>query len=187
MNGWRRFENAVNKLSGAFGWIAGWLCILMIAVVFFDVIARYLFESGSIAMQELEWHLFAAVFLLGAAYTMREDAHVRVDVFYARMSVRKKAVVDLFGTVFFVLPMCTLILYSAYDVVAYAYEFQEVSNDPGGLPYRFLFKALLPLGYFLVLIQALAIVSRNIRILAGKDVAEKRAEDSRHSTSQDRT
>ncbi|MCB1936426.1 MAG: TRAP transporter small permease subunit [Nitrosomonas sp.] len=172
MNGLHKFEYAVNRLSGAFGWIAGWLCILMIAVVFFDVIARYLFESGSIAMQELEWHLFAAVFLLGAAYTMREDAHVRVDVFYAKLPVRKKAVIDLFGTVFFVIPMYTLILYSSYDFVAYAYEFQEVSNDPGGLPYRFLFKALLPLGYFLVLIQSLAIISRNIRILMGDVVTD---------------
>lgn len=167
MNALRKFERAVNNISGAFGWLAGWLCILMIAVVFIDVVARYLFESGSIAMQELEWHLFAAVFLLGAAYTMRENANVRVDVFYERMSIRKKAIVDLFGTVFFVIPMCTLILYSAYDFVAYSYAVQEVSNDPGGLPYRFAFKALLPLGYLLVLIQSLAVISRNIRILAG--------------------
>ena len=163
----RKFERVAGQISGAFGWLAGWLCILMIAIVFVDVIARYLFESGSIAMQEMEWHLFAAVFLLGAAYTMRENANVRVDVFYARMSRRKKAVVDIFGTVFFVIPMCTLIVHSSYDFVAYAYEVQEVSNDPGGLPYRFAFKALLPLGYFLVLIQAFAVISRNIRLLVG--------------------
>ena len=167
MDALRKFERVVGQISGAFGWLAGWLCILMIAIVFVDVIARYLFESGSIAMQEMEWHLFAAVFLLGAAYTMREDANVRVDVFYARMSMRKKAVVDLFGTVFFVIPMSTLIMYSAYDFVAYAFEVREVSNDPGGLPYRFVFKSLLPLGYFLVLIQAFAVISRNIRILCG--------------------
>lgn len=167
----RKFEHTINRLSGLFGWIAGWLCILMIVVVFFDVIARYAFASGSIALQELEWHLFAAVFLLGAAYTLREDAHVRVDVFYAKLPARKKAVIDLCGTVFFVVPMCTLILYSAYDFVAYAYLFQEESSDPGGLPYRFLFKALLPLGYFLVLMQSFAVISKNIRLLAGDDAA----------------
>ncbi|MCB1947717.1 MAG: hypothetical protein KDF62_01865, partial [Nitrosomonas sp.] len=75
--------------------------------------------------------------------------------------------VDIFGTVFFVIPMCTLILYSSFDFVAYSYEVQEISNDPGGLPYRFAFKALLPLGYFLVLIQSLAVIARNIRILTG--------------------
>ncbi len=165
----RRLEQAIGKLSGAFGWLAGWLCILMIGVVFVDVVARYGFDAGSIAMQELEWHLFAAVFLLGAAYTMREDANVRVDVFYARMTPRKKAMVDIFGTVVFVIPMCTLILYSSYDFVSYSYQIQEISNDPGGLPYRFAFRALLPLGYFLVMIQSLAVVSRNVRLLAGDD------------------
>ncbi len=84
MNVLRQFEQLIGKLSGAAGWLAGWLCILMIAVVFIDVIARYGFDSGSIAMREMEWHLFAAVFLLGAAYTMREDANVRVDVFYQK-------------------------------------------------------------------------------------------------------
>lgn len=163
----RKFELWVNKLSGAFGWLAGWFCIAMICVVFIDVIARYAFDAGSIAMQELEWHLFAAVFLLGAAYTMREDADVRVDVFYAYMSPQKKAWTNIFGVLIFVIPMCSLILFSSYDFVTYSYKIQEISNDPGGLPYRFAFKALLPIGYFLVLIQSLAVISRNIRVLSG--------------------
>lgn len=163
----RNFESWADKLSGAFGWLAGWLCIIMIGVVFIDVIARYAFDAGSIAMQELEWHLFAAVFLLGAAYTMREDANVRVDVFYAGMPPQKKAWVNIFGTLIFVIPMCSLILFSSYDFVTYSYKIQEISNDPGGLPYRFAFKALLPIGYLLVLVQSLAVISRNIRILSG--------------------
>jgi TRAP-type mannitol/chloroaromatic compound transport system permease small subunit len=167
MNFLRQLEQFINKLSGAFGWLAGWLCILMICVVFYDVIARYVFQGGSIAMQEMEWHLFAAVFLLGAAYTMREDANVRVDVFYAQMHPRKKAIIDIFGTVVFVIPMCSLILYSSYDFVTYSYKIKEISSDPGGLHYRFAFNALLPLGYFLVLIQSLAVISRNARLLAG--------------------
>jgi TRAP-type mannitol/chloroaromatic compound transport system permease small subunit len=141
----------------------------MILVVFIDVVARYAFASGSIAMQEMEWHLFAAMFLLGASYTMREDANVRVDVFYGRMSPRTKAVVDILGTVLFVIPMCTLILYSSYDFVSYSYQIQEVSVDPGGLPYRFAFKALLPIGYTLVLLQSLSVISRNARLLCGNE------------------
>lgn len=167
MNFLHKFEQAINRLSGVFGWLAGWLCLAMIGVVFIDVVARYVFAAGSIAMQEMEWHLFAAMFLLGAAYTMREDANVRVDVFYARMSPRRKAVVDILGTLLFVIPMCSLILYSSYDFVAYSYKVQEVSTDPGGLPYRFAFKALLPLAYLLVLMQSLAVISRNARLLAG--------------------
>jgi TRAP-type mannitol/chloroaromatic compound transport system permease small subunit len=163
----RKFEHITGKLSGAAGWLAGWLCVLMIGVVFIDVIARYLFRGGSMAMQELEWHLFAAVFLLGAAYTVREDANVRVDVFYTRLTPRRKALVDIGGHVLFVIPMCSLILFSSWDFVSYSYQLQEVSADPGGLPYRFAFKALLPIGYGLVLIQSLAIISRNARLLAG--------------------
>ncbi len=163
----RKFESFIDKLSGAVGWLAGWLCVLMIGVIFIDVIARYLFHGGSIAMQELEWHLFAAVFLLGAAYTVREDANVRVDILYARLAPRRKAMIDICGYIFFVIPMCSLILYSSWDFVSYSYQLQETSSDPGGLPYRFAFKALLPIGYALVLIQSLAVISRNARLLAG--------------------
>ncbi len=169
MNLLRKLEQVINRLSGLSGWLAGWLCVLMILVVFIDVVARYAFSSGSIAMQEMEWHLFAAMFLLGASYTMREDANVRVDVFYGRMSPRTKAAVDILGTVLFVIPMCTLILYSSYDFVSYSYQIQEVSVDPGGLPYRFAFKALLPIGYTLVLMQSLSVISRNARLLCGNE------------------
>ena len=100
---------------------------------------------------------------------MREDANVRVDVFYGRMSPRTKAAVDILGTVLFVIPMCTLILYSSYDFVSYSYQIQEVSVDPGGLPYRFAFKALLPIGYTLVLMQSLSVISRNARLLCGNE------------------
>jgi TRAP-type mannitol/chloroaromatic compound transport system permease small subunit len=169
MNLLRKFEQVINRLSGISGWLAGWLCVLMILVVFIDVVARYAFASGTIAMQEMEWHLFAAMFLLGASYTMREDANVRVDVFYGRMNPRTKAAVDILGTVLFVIPMCTLILYSSYDFVSYSYQIQEVSVDPGGLPYRFAFKALLPIGYTLVLLQSLSVISRNARLLCGNE------------------
>ncbi|MCG3769806.1 MAG: hypothetical protein JW384_00937 [Nitrosomonadaceae bacterium] len=169
MNLLRKLEQVINRLSGLSGWLAGWLCVLMILVVFVDVVARYAFASGSIAMQEMEWHLFAAMFLLGASYAMREDANVRVDVFYGRMSPRTKAAVDILGTVLFVIPMCVLILYSSYDFVSYSYQIQEVSVDPGGLPYRFAFKALLPIGYTLVLMQSLSVISRNVRLFCGNE------------------
>lgn len=163
-----KIEQSINKISGAVGWLAGWLCVLMIGVVFIDVIARYFFHGGSIAMQELEWHLFAAVFLLGAAYVIREDANVRADIIYARLTPRHKAIIDICGYTIFVIPMSTLILYSSWDFVSYSYQLQETSSDPGGLPYRFIFKALLPIGYGLVLIQSFAEILRNIRSLTNK-------------------
>ncbi|SFU75577.1 TRAP-type mannitol/chloroaromatic compound transport system, small permease component [Nitrosomonas eutropha] len=163
-----KLERLINRISGATGWLAGWLCVLMIGVVFTDVITRYFFHGGSIAMQELEWHLFAAIFLLGAAYVVREDANVRVDIIYAHLKPRRKAIIDICGYLIFVIPMCTLILYSSWDFVSYSYQLQETSSDPGGLPYRFAFKALLPIGYGLVLIQSLAEILRNLRLLTEK-------------------
>lgn len=163
-----KLERLINRISGATGWLAGWLCVLMIGVVFTDVITRYFFHGGSIAMQELEWHLFAAIFLLGAAYVVREDANVRVDIIYAHLKPRRKAIIDICGYLIFVIPMCTLILYSSWDFVSYSYQLQETSGDPGGLPYRFAFKALLPIGYGLVLIQSLAEILRNLRLLTEK-------------------
>jgi TRAP-type mannitol/chloroaromatic compound transport system permease small subunit len=159
----------IGRVSGFFGALAAILCLAMIGVVFFDVVARYAFRGGSLALQELEWHLFAAMFLLGAAYAMREDANVRVDVFYAHMSTKRRALVDLLGTLFLVLPVCTVILYGSVDFVGYAYSIGESSPDPGGLPYRFIIKAALPLGYALVVLQSLAIVIRCVETLAARE------------------
>lgn len=157
-----RLESFIGRLSGLFGWLAGWLCVAMIATVFVDVILRYAFRGGSIAMQELEWHFFAAMFLLGAAYAMREDANVRVDVWYSRMGPKSQAAVNLFGTLVFVFPMAALIIHSSWDFVAYAYSIREGSPDPGGLPYRFVVKAVLPLAWFLVMLQAAAVAARSL-------------------------
>jgi TRAP-type mannitol/chloroaromatic compound transport system permease small subunit len=160
----------IGRVSVFFGALAAILCLAMIGVVFFDVVARYAFRGGSLALQELEWHLFAAMFLFGAAYAMREDAHVRVDVFYAHMSAKRRAWVDLLGTLFLVLPVCTVILYGSFDFVGYAYSIGESSPDPGGLPHRFIIKAALPLGYALVVLQSFAVVIRCLQTLrAGTD------------------
>jgi TRAP-type mannitol/chloroaromatic compound transport system permease small subunit len=161
-------SSSIGRVSGFFGAVAAFLCLAMIGVVFFDVVARYAFRGGSLALQELEWHLFAAMFLLGAAYAMREDAHVRVDVFYAHMSTKRRAWVDLLGTLFLVLPVCTVILYGSIDFVGYAYSIGESSADPGGLPHRFIIKAALPLGYALVVLQSLAVVLRCAGTLAAR-------------------
>jgi len=169
----------IGRVSGFFGALAAILCLAMIGVVFFDVVARYVFRGGSLALQELEWHFFAAMFLLGAAYALREDAHVRVDVFYSHMSVRRRALVDLVGTLFLVLPVCTVILHGSVDFVGYAYEIGETSPDPGGLPCRFIIKAALPLGYALVLLQSIAVAIRCLGTLAtgANGVTRTRSED----------
>ncbi len=147
-----------------------WLTLALVLLVSYDVTMRYLFQEGSVALQELEWHLFALIFLLGAAYTLKHDEHVRVDLIYhARwMSERRRAWVDLLGTLFFLLPFSVLIIYSAWPFVENAYILSEQSPDPGGLPYRYLIKLMIPLCFVLLVIQGIAIIIRSAQKIAAR-------------------
>lgn len=139
----------------------------MVLVIVYDIAMRYFFQIGSVALQELEWHLFAVLFLLGAAYTLKHDGHVRVDVIYQgrRMNDRRRAWVNLLGTVFFLFPFCLLIIVSSWPFVERAYLIAEGSPDPGGLPYRFLLKAVIPLGFTLLILQGVATILQSIELL----------------------
>ncbi|RLA70501.1 MAG: C4-dicarboxylate ABC transporter, partial [Epsilonproteobacteria bacterium] len=117
---------------------------LLILLVVYDALMRYLFHSGSIALQELEWHLFDVVILFGIAYTLHRSAHVRVDIFYEHFSDKTKAVIDMISALFFITPLSLLIIYVGLDFVTLSFLQQEASSNPGGLPYRFIVKALMP-------------------------------------------
>ncbi|MGD8885218.1 MAG: TRAP transporter small permease subunit, partial [Gammaproteobacteria bacterium] len=136
-------------------------------IISYDVFMRFVFHIGSVALQELEWHLFAVLFLLGASYTLKHDGHVRVDIFYQSkyLSDRHRAWIDLLGTLIFLLPFCVLIIVASWEFVATSFSIGEGSPDPGGLPYRFLLKAAMPLGFALLIIQGVAIMLRSIDIL----------------------
>ena len=141
-----------------------WLVLAMVLIIVYDISMRYLFQIGSVALQELEWHLFSLVFLLGAAYTLKHDGHVRVDIFYQSrwMNDRRRAWVDLFGCLFLLIPFCVLIIVSSGPFVGNAFAIGEGSPDPGGLPYRFLLKAAIPVGFALLLLQGIAQMLRAI-------------------------
>ena len=128
---------------------------MLVLLIDFDATRRYLFHEGSVALQELEWHLFDIVIMLGVAYAMHRGAHVRVDIFYDRFSERTRHLVNLVTMLFFVLPVSVLILYVSFDFVMMSFTQMEASSDPGGLPYRFLVKALIPLAFALLILQAL--------------------------------
>lgn len=147
--------------------MVSWCVLIMVLVIVYDIAMRFFFQIGSVALQELEWHLFAVLFLLGAAYTLKHDGHVRVDMIYQSrwMDDRRRAWVDLLGTVFFLFPFCLLIIVSSWPFVERAYLFAEGSPDPGGLPYRFLLKAAIPLGFVLLIFQGIATVLRSIELL----------------------
>jgi len=164
-----RFIDALNERVGTF---AGWLTSLLVVVVCYDVFTRYVLKKSSIAVQELEWHLFAVIFLLGAAYTLKQDRHVRVDVLYTRFSPRIKAHVNFWGSIIFLIPFAVLIVLTTRDFVANSFIVGETSPDPGGLPARYLLKACIPLGFFLVLLQGISLMLRSFdTIRKSRDVS----------------
>ncbi|MGI9223733.1 MAG: TRAP transporter small permease subunit [Woeseiaceae bacterium] len=172
-----RLEQLFNRFSDLMGWIAGTLNLVMLLNVFYDAITRYFFSTGSIALQEMEWHLFAVVFLFGIAYGLKEDGHVRVDVFYDRFSPRWKAIVNIGGTVLFLLPLSVLIIEGSVWYVQEAYNSGEVSGDPGGLPYRWLIKVVIPASFVFLVVSATGFIIRNINVLLGlAEPPEHRAE-----------
>ncbi len=145
--------------------------IILVLLVGYDVSMRYLFNSGSIAIQELEWHLFSIILLLGSAYTLKHDEHVRLDIFYSSKLINDKVRIwfDVLGTLLILLPFCLLIIISAWPFVTQAYIHNEISPDPGGLPARWLIKAVIPLGFFFLLIQGIAEVLKKLLIALDKD------------------
>jgi TRAP-type mannitol/chloroaromatic compound transport system permease small subunit len=126
------------------------------------VIVRYLFEKSSVGLQELEWHIFALIFLLAAAYTLEIDEHVRVDVFFTRFSVKKKAWVDFIGSVIFLIPFCIIVILSSYEFIEISVRVGETSPDAGGLPARYILKSVIPISFFLMLLQGIALAFKSL-------------------------
>ena len=145
-------------------WLS-WLVLLMALVTVYDVLARYFFHSGSAFLQELEWHFFSILFLGGAAHTLRHDGHVRVDFLRARLPAYSRYLIDLIGHLFFLLPFCVLLIYTSLEFVSLSFTHQETSPDAGGIPYRWLIKAVIPLGFFLLSVQGVAAALRCLRVL----------------------
>ncbi|WP_281647971.1 TRAP transporter small permease subunit [Parendozoicomonas sp. Alg238-R29] len=162
-----QLENLVNRFSDLLGKIAALLFILLLFNVFYDVVARYVFNDVSIGMQELEWHLFAAMFMLGVPYTLRVGGHVRVDLIYERLSLRSKAYIDLFGSLFLLMPFALLVGYYGVGFAHEAWELGETSGDPGGLPHRWIIKAVIPFTFFSIAISGFGMMLRSLNILTG--------------------
>lgn len=158
-----RFCDGLNEWLGSY--LVSTLVFVFVGVIFSNVIMRYVFNTSSVFMAELEWHLFALIFLLGAGYTLLHDRHVRVDIFYSIMSPKMRAVINCMGVMIFLLPSCYLVLHTSIPWVKVAYDVGEVSLDPGGIPFRFLLKAALPMGYFLILLQGVSLFLKNMFVL----------------------
>jgi len=147
------------------------LVIILTLLVSYDVSMRYFFNSGSIAIQELEWHIFSIIFLLGSAYTLKHNEHVRLDIFYNSrfLDDKVRAWFDILGVLLILIPFCLLIIFSSLPFVTQSYIHNEISPDPGGLTDRWLIKAAIPLSFFLLLIQGIADVLKNLFLVLGNN------------------
>lgn len=159
----------IDRLNGGVGRVARWLTLAMVLVGAFNAVARYTdpltgWGLSSNAYIEGQWYLFSLVFLLGAAYTLREDEHVRVDVLYERLSPRGRAWINLAGTVLFLMPFCVVMLWVTWPAVQTSWQLLEQSPDPGGLP-RYPIKAVVLVAFVLLLLQGVAMAIKQVAVL----------------------
>ena len=164
----RKTISWAGRINEVVGRAVSWLTTLLVLIVCFDVATRYLLNDTAAWVMELEWHLFALIFLLGAGYTLRHDRHVRVDLFYAKFDHKDKALVNLTGTAIFLIPWCLLIIWTGFPFAMDAYEIGEGSPDPGGLPARWLVKFAIVIGATLLLIQAFGVIAASVLQLKGQ-------------------
>ena len=140
-----RCSQTIDRVNDVSGRLVSWLTLAMVIVTCAVVVARYLFNAGSIALQESVMYMHGMVFMLGIAFTLKEGGHVRVDVLHERFSARTRTIVDMLGSLFFLLPVSLFLFWSSLDYVSFAWSLKEVSAQPGGLPGVYLLKTLIPM------------------------------------------
>ena len=165
-----RVLDAFDRISIVSGRITAWLTLVMVIVTGIIVVMRYVFDAGAVWLQESVVWMHAVVFMVGAAYTLQQDEHVRVDIFYRDMSRRRRAWVDLVGTLLFLLPLCGFLGYKAWDFAAVSWQLGESSREPGGMPYPFvpLLKSVLLVMPLLLGVQGAAMLVRSLQVIRGR-------------------
>ena len=163
-------ESLLDRISSITGKITAWLTLFMVLVTFIVVIMRYVFDAGLIWVQESVVWMHAVVFMLGAAYTLRAEEHVRVDIFYRTMSERRRAWIDLVGVIVFLMPLCAFLAWASFDFVTQSWRIGESSRESGGLPYPFipLLKSVLLLMPVAVALQGASLCLKSVRTLQGR-------------------
>ena len=158
-------ESFCDKFAKHIGVIISFLLILMMINVAFDALNRYIMNSNSVALQEMEWHLFSVIILLGLSYSLNEEGHVRVDILYTGFSEKKKAIVNMTGVILFILPLSLLIAYGSINFVEKSFIFMEQSGVTGGLPFRFIIKGLIPTSFVILIVMSIGYFARNYNLL----------------------
>ncbi|MBW2480090.1 MAG: TRAP transporter small permease subunit [Deltaproteobacteria bacterium] len=163
-------------IDGLNQWVGrgvAWVTLGLVLVVFVDVVMRYLFNVSFVFTQELEWHLFGFIFLIGAGYTLLHDGHVRVDIIYQRLGLKGRAWINLLGVIFFLIPGCIMVISTSWKFAANAFMMLEGSPDPGGIPLRFIIKGCIPVGFTLLLLQGFSMGLHSFMQILGIETAKE--------------
>ena len=165
-----KHDNILDRISAVTGRATAWLTLFMVIITFVVVVMRYVFDAGLIWVQESVVWMHAVVFMLGAAYTLRDEGHVRVDVFYRVMSDRHRAWVDLIGVLIFLLPLCVFLGWKSFDFVTQSWSIREASRESGGLPYPLIpmLKSVLLLMPVAVALQGASLCLKSVQTLRGR-------------------
>lgn len=159
----------LDKLADATGILIAPLALVMMLLTCIVVVVRYVFHAETTPLHETVIYLHGMVFMLGISFALKVQGHVRVDIFYHNFTERRRAIVDLFGTVFFLLPVSGFIFWSSLDYVSLSWQLREASAAPDGLPGIYLFKTLIPIMAALLAIQGLGEALKSIAILLKHD------------------
>lgn len=162
--------NLIDRISIFVGRLAAWLTFFMVVITFVVVVMRYVFDAGAVWLQESIIWMHAVVFMVGAAFTLQQESHVRVDIFYRDMGEKRRAWIDLLGVVFFLLPVCLFLAWKAWDFVAISWQLREASREPGGMPYPFipLLKSVLLVAPVLLGLQGISMLSKAVAVLRSR-------------------
>ncbi len=177
-----RLSQFIDGLNELIGRLTYWLVIVMILVGVWNVIGRYLGRSigqnfTSNALIEIQWYIFDLVFLLGGAYALKHNEHVRVDIFYTRWSPKRKALASLIGTIFFLIPFSIILIIVSWSAVLNSWAILEVSPDPGGLP-RYPIKTMIIVSFILLFLQGISEAIKNFAVLRGQLSLQKESHES---------
>ena len=164
----KKLSNILDNISRYAGFISAILVIGLSLLVTYDAVMRYLFSAGSIALQEVEWHLYDIVFLLGISYALLEQKHVRVDIFYDGYKDDTKRVIDIFSMAILVIPFSILIIINSWDMMVQSYLQNEISSDPGGLSDRYIIKGVIVVSFVLLVLQAISEIIKRYTKLESK-------------------
>jgi TRAP-type mannitol/chloroaromatic compound transport system permease small subunit len=156
MNALKTVCRWIDTLNEWVGRGVAWVTAGLVMVVFVDVLMRYILNTSFVFTQELEWHLFGFIFLIGAGYTLLHDGHVRVDIIYQRLGLKGRAWINFFGVVLFLIPGCIMVISTSWKFTMTSFLMLEGSPDPGGIPFRFIIKGCIPVGFTLLLLQGIS-------------------------------